>query len=165
MRLRAALACLLLLSACSDSANSPSTGVAEEPAQAELLRTPFAPFPEATDVRLFISETGPDGPFVEPAGRRLSVADRSAFEQTLAAVTYSAGPSEAAACYVPHHFFRYFNDAGQEVGEVAICFCCKEARLTPDTLPAGPYVVLDFDEPRLREVIAALSLPTDVGCN
>lgn len=32
--------------------------------------------------------------------------------------------ASAAACCVPHHEFRYYDQSGREVGRVSICFCC-----------------------------------------
>ena len=135
-----------------------------------LLRTaPVTPWPEAASVRLFVRgdyDGGED--YVEAEGRLLSAAQRKALEQTLKIVSYNRPPNSVAACFVPHHFIRYFDRRGQQIGEIAICLCCHGAQATPGVVGPVPKGVghhyLDFDEPAFRRVITGLGLPTDINC-
>lgn len=137
-----------------------------------------APFPNAAEVRLFIrDEHSADGgsEYLDPDGLALSRAQRDAFESALSAVSYRAGRGEsgseadAAACFVPHHFFRYYDGEGEQIGEVAVCFCCFEVRITPepDVQPASgaDFVALAFDEPALRGLVTSIDLPVDINCD
>jgi hypothetical protein len=103
-----------------------------------LLRTtPVTPYLEAVSVRLFVRGDF-DGAedYIESEGRLLSGAQRKALEGALTIVSYDRPPDAAAACFVPHHFIRYFDRLGKQIGEIAICLCCHGARATPDV--AGP---------------------------
>jgi len=117
------------------------------------------PFPTATQVRLYIGDAS--GQVREQAGRALSPAQRVAFENAL----YLTTPDEMAACFIPHHFFRYYDKAGKEVGEVAICFCCEGAEATgQDNIKAGPGQVLTAHFDQLGKLVRALGVRTDVAC-
>lgn len=164
MSLRVSVATALLLGSCDSPGAEVNRSTDTPAAVVEIAREPFQAFPTAASVRLFVSELGPEGPFLERAGRELTREQLAAIEATFSVVTYSGGPVDAVACYIPHHFLRYLDDDGRTVGEVAVCFCCKEARVEPDNLQNRPNVVLDFDDGRLKAQIEALGLPTEIGC-
>lgn len=158
---------------------APIVEVVTPPARTEVLgpaqlisSNPVAPYPDAVEVRLFVRRERVSGeiPYLEPEGRRLSPAQRMAFERSLTAETWREGlDDEVAACFVPHHFFRYFDGAGQQVGEIAVCLCCHGVRASPslalEVMGDGDFVELNFDEPAVRGLVEELDLPTDIHCD
>lgn len=153
--------CLTVLTACGQGAVEPTqTG---EPVL--IASAAVAPYPEAVEVRLFVST---------PAGaeqveaRKLSVPERQAFEQTLKLDSFDRGPEYAAACFVPHHFFRYFDAAGKQVAEISVCFCCGGTASTPNIsapLPKGAtYQVLDVKYDALEALLKNWNVESEIGC-
>ena len=112
--------------------------------------------------------------FSNPNGRKLTPEERAQFEAALTHVTIVQRPppspdaevAMAAACFIPHHFFRYFDRRGHQMGEVAVCFCCESAQAEP-SLPfqTGPDSYLDSDIEKIRALVTTMGLPTDVGCD
>lgn len=139
-----------------------------------VSETPVHPYPQATSVRLFVEqewdlEQRPAAtPYVESAGRLLTPAQRRAFEAALSKRSRRGG--SVAACFIPHHFFRYYDARGRQVGEVAVCFCCSGAAATPQLFPYEGGILkrhqneLAFDREQLKALIRSLGLPTDVWC-
>ncbi|WP_296815560.1 hypothetical protein [Brevundimonas sp.] len=147
----------------------------EEPVWVEpdlIARSAVRPFPDATEVRLLvegeITQDDLNPGFIEPEGRVLSADQRRAFERTLSAASYGEGDRAYSACFIPHHFFRYFDAQGRQVGQVAVCFCCYGVQAWPDLdLPVAPgadFVEFQFDEPALRALISSMELPVDINC-
>lgn len=174
----AALLVLLLGGSCEQQRGehqqlpSPSSGISkiEEEPRREVLRRALAPWPEAASVRLFVhvgDYNDPEKEFIEPAGRRLNKAQREAIEDALTVVGYNRLPDAASLCFVPHHFVRYYDGAGKQIGEIAICFCCEGVSATPDLVGALPNGVgdaqIEFDG-ELASAIESLGLPTNVRC-
>ena len=139
-----------------------------EKASVPVPDKPFRnPYPSAGEVRLFV-ETDYDAKgepiYSKPKGRVLTAGQRAEFESLIAVHTISP-VEEFAACFVPHHFFRYFDKAGKLVGEVEVCFCCagvqqsdgSNVRLTKDEM-----LVADFG--KLHSFVASLGERTDVQC-
>lgn len=128
-----------------------------------------SPYPDASSVRLFV-RIG-DGPgqrrYFEPDGRLLTSDQRRSVERTILKRVFAPVGDDAArgafACCVPHHFFRYFNQHQKQVGEVAICFCCSCIETDPP-LPIAAPEELGFDYKKIKSLIAAMGLPTDVDC-
>src|SRR5689334_1666272 len=93
---------------------------------------PAHPYPEATVVKLAVDNTEFDrrsGQVIEhPETIRVLTSDqRATFETALHRIRTVGFPPRytgGAACFVPHHFFRYYSASGQRVGEIAVCFCC-----------------------------------------
>lgn len=145
-----------------------------QPAYELVAETPVQPYPEAVSVRLFVENDGPEGSaqvgqMIEPEGRVLTVAQRREFEASLSKM--STRYRVVAACFIPHHFLRYYDAAGRKVGEIAVCFCCSGAAATPDLFKyegggfLHPYENhLAYDRERLKALIESLGLPTDVWC-
>lgn len=124
------------------------------------------PYPGAAEVRLFVEtrDGGNEPAFVKPAGRVLTEEQRVEFESLIAIHTIS--PEDLfAACFVPHHFFRYFDGAGKLVGEIEVCFCCAGVQQSEGSkvrLSNDQMLVADF--PRLESFVTSLGERTDVGC-
>lgn len=160
---RSVLAALYLvaLAACSQGAVEP----AQTGEQVLIASAAVAPYPDAVEVRLFVST---------PAGteqveaRKLSLPERQAFEQTLKLNNYDRGPEYAAACFVPHHFFRYFDAAGKQVGEISVCFCCGGTASTPNIaapLPKGAtYQELGVKYDALETLLKSWDIESEIGC-
>lgn len=142
---RAVLAVLILICACKE-------------------RESVHPFPNATEVRLFVETDYRDGKpvYTNSVGLILNPDQRSRFE---AMIHIHKAPDEQAACFVPHHFFRYYNRLGKQVGEVAVCFCCEGVGVEGDAgffvLP-GQEITADYD--LLRDFVSSLGEPTNVQC-
>jgi hypothetical protein len=136
-------------------------------ASATVPNKPFRdPFPSASEVRLFV-ETGyaRDEPiYSKPKGRVLTASQRAEFESLIAVHTITPD-EEFAACFIPHHFFRYFDRAGKVVGEVEVCFCCAGVQQSDGSnvsLTEDEMLVADFG--KLQSFVASLGERTDVQC-
>lgn len=181
MRLVIILWCALfcLAAACSQDKPADQTTSPPAPAAKVISRSePARPYPEAITVRLVVHDKGytPSGLpiFSDPSGRELTLEERDQFEAALKHVTIVQHPppspdgevAMAAACFIPHHFFRYFDRRGRQIGEVAVCFCCEGAQTEP-SLPfqTGPDSYLDSDIEKIRALVTTMGLPTDVGCD
>ncbi len=124
------------------------------------------PFPQATQLRLFVevgyTETGK--PILSKAkGVQLNATQRKAFENSL---KITAAPEYEAACFMPHHFFRYYDASGKEVGDVAVCFCCYGVGASGSKALEPPDgAMLSADYQSVKALVAALGEPTDVLCD
>ena len=134
-------------------------------------------FPEAVSVRLRVHDGGYSDAgepiFTNPDGVPLSPAQRARIDAAFikrVVVTPARGQppegefSEAAACFIPHHFFEYRDASGEVVGEVAVCFCCDGARVSPRPIPSGEDASLIEDVAALKVLVTDMGLPTDVEC-
>ena len=134
-------------------------------ATAEVGRTSPAgnPFPAATEVRLFVNTDYDDnGRLILDGGLALTPSQRAEFESLLRVEPL---PEQLAACFIPHHFFRYLDGAGNVLGEVEICFCCEGVSVSKGNaikLTNGEQVGGDFA--KLRAFVQSLGKPTDGGC-
>ena len=152
--------------ALSRSAKHEQMAVTEK-VSAAVPNKPFSnPFPSASEVRLFV-ETGYDRDepiYSKPKGRVVTASQRAEFESLIAVHTITPD-EEFAACFIPHHFFRYFDKAGRVVGEVEVCFCCAGVQQSEGStvrLTKGEMLVADFG--KLQSFIASLGERTDVQC-
>ncbi|UIP07484.1 hypothetical protein LY632_03540 [Erythrobacter sp. SDW2] len=177
MTIRSALLCsfLFTVTGCDQSAEvrrleqSSSTSEArklERPSSTSEVRKIKDPFPNASEVRLFVEVDYPKESgnpiFSKENGVILSDADRLRFEDALRFVPM---PEAMAACFVPHHFFRYFDDKGKQVGEVAVCFCCAGTSASGgDKLKPEPDEILDADMKALEALVLDLGESTQVLC-
>ena len=163
--------CALLLAGCSsESAETLDHGSSKsdlEVAQPVVERRVSNPFPDATELRLFV-ETAYDQKtgkaiFSRSNGIRLSEPQRRKFEDAL---KIEAAPEEMAACFIPHHFFRYFDAEGKQVGEVEVCFCCSGVAASGSPkLQASNGEMLGADYSEVESVVASVGEPTDVLCD
>lgn len=132
------------------------------PAQALPQPSPDRrPFPGATSVRLFVNSRGANP--VPTGGILLTPAQRREFEAAL----HDKQPPppedrDLAACFIPHHFFRYYDARGAQMGEVAVCFCCGGVALRP-TDGADRTFTTGYD--RVERLVKSMGLPTDVNCD
>lgn len=124
------------------------------------------PFPDASEVRLFVAgdyqkESGKPV-FNNENGTILSDADRLRLEDAL---RFVAMPEEMFACFVPHHFFRYYDANGRQVGEVEVCFCCAGVAASgSNKLEPRSDDILHADMKALETLVLDLGEPTQVHC-
>lgn len=130
-----------------------------------------AVFPEGESVQLFydVSDLSPVPAdtkwhrFAIRAGPRLNADQRRRLESAIS--FRPVDPSEEfAACFVPHHFFRYFDSSGNETGSVAICFCCGGAKLSSDGPGWGGKETDEVDWDKISTIVTELGVPTNLGC-
>lgn len=125
------------------------------------------PFPSATRVRLYVEiKYSKEGKPIwsRPAGRALDRSQRAAFERAL----YLTTPADdtTPACFIPHHFFRYYDKSGKQVGEVAVCFCCEGVQATGEAnIPDGSGQVLSARYDQVEDLVRAMGEPTDLLCD
>jgi hypothetical protein len=132
---------------------------------------PVAVYPSATRVNLLVRDKFLNNVEVStnPEGVDLTTAERQEFEQSIkksvtvrpAGKDYPGGSE--AACFIPHHFFRYYDAKGTKIGEVEICFCCTGGVASPSlTTRNDDHEV--FDVERIKALVKSMKLPTDVNC-
>lgn len=122
------------------------------------------PFPEAAEVKLFVAmDFGSDGPiYKNTQGVRLSAKQRKKFE---GALKIEPAPESMDACFIPHHFFRYFSADGTQVGEVEVCFCCEGTLARGSQFLEAPNgEILGADYPEVAKIVEVLGEPTQIGC-
>jgi hypothetical protein len=133
--------------------------------QSDQARSVGDPYPNASEVRLFV-ETGYDDegePILASAkGRTLTEGERRAFEGTL---RIEPAPDEVTACFIPHHFFAYFDARGRKIGEIAVCFCCAGVSATPSgAISLDSDEMLSADYAALETLVKGMDQPTQVAC-
>lgn len=135
------------------------------------------PYPEAAYVKLAVENAEFDrrtGQVIDrpETVRVLSATERATFENGLHRERLvGIPPAEPAspACFVPHHFFRYYSATGQQVGEIKVCFCCGAFLATPG-LPygngrGGPKDQFTINLRETKAFVRGLGLRTDVLCD
>jgi hypothetical protein len=144
------------------------------PIQAGQLRIDrVRPFPNAKEVRLFVDTGKPDRSghvvYARPDGRTLTPGQRQQFEKLLRVETPIKVPPNSefwlvAGCFMPHHFFRYYDASGHQVGEVSVCFCCSGVEIDPNPqLKNGQKVEADYI--KLKALVSSWGERTDVACD
>ncbi|MFN4097586.1 MAG: hypothetical protein ACK4GG_12530 [Sphingomonas sp.] len=139
---------------------------------AASFATPFKdrrvtnPFPAATEVRLFVevAYTKDNKQILSKRkGIPLDSTQRKAFEDSL---VITAAPEYDTMCFIPHHFFRYYDANGKQLGSVSVCFCCDGVAASGSkALETPTNAVLSADYQKLKTLVAALGEPTDVLCD
>jgi hypothetical protein len=127
---------------------------------------------DAVEVRLFVEGL----PFRETPhaqalmndidGIPLSMAQRDILDHSLA--RYRQLPTESGAtpaCYDPHHIFRYFNAAGEEIGKLEVCYCCRQVRVYGLDENRAEGEIWQFDFEGVGAMLKAMKVPTDINCS
>ena len=134
----------------------------------------FAPWPQATEVRLVVAdlsfhEQSKTGAWSSnPEGTRLTLEQRKVVDRSL--FLYRMNKSEAdrriyASCFIPHHFFRYYDKAGRQIGELAVCYCCQGISMNPALRSENIYEEWQFDFEAVEKMLTEMGVPTDVNCD
>ncbi len=165
----------LLLAGCtgiSDDENVPDANpsiVDEGPTS--IIETRIVPYPDAATVKLFVQD-GPleNGQFgmSNPQGTRLTPRQRSelasAFSKLEVRGTIPDDFGVVADCFIPHHFFRYFDRDGNAIGEIAVCFCCGGEQASPALVREDERTLFRSDLGKIQRLVETMSLPVDVNC-
>jgi hypothetical protein len=150
-----------------ESSAQPSRPAAEDArASAAADHSLQNPFPSASELRLFVdTREGRRGPiYSKPAGLVLSSGQRAKFESLISVHTISDDDA-FAMCFMPHHFFRYYDRAGRLVGEISVCFCCGGVEQTAGlSIPLRTNQMLIGDFAGLDSFVRSLGERTDVQC-
>jgi hypothetical protein len=149
------------------SAPKPAETLAQ-PAKTEPSRPLASVYPDAKTVRLFVKSrrlvndnTEVQTTWLNPAGGyRLSDGQARRLRMYLNDAPVNEQP---VACFVPHHFFRFYDRTNQQVGEVAVCFCCAGVDAKP-LLVSKPGRELHFDYAATKTLVAELGAKVDVEC-
>lgn len=75
----------------------------------------------------------------------------------LKAVTTYSPKDKYKACYVPHHAFVFYDDAGRPVAHLEVCFTCRRTKASP----AG--IAESFDYSILWNLLHELGVPAERG--
>jgi hypothetical protein len=120
------------------------------------------PYPQAKRVELFVatSQGAPEGSTLK--AYRLSSEQQRLVRKSLRWERVGEVATDTA-CFVPHHFFRFYDGEAKMVGELAVCFCCDEMRTTP-MVPERAHHDLVADYDLLRGVVRAVGARTDIDC-
>jgi hypothetical protein len=138
---------------------------------------PLKVYPEAVEVRLLVHDAGwnADGErvFSHPQGQVLTPSQRAmlqvALRKRIVELRIPRGAydtsADATGCFIPHHFFRYFDARGRQVGELAVCFCCGGTRLDPLVAPYALNSWPDVDLAALGKLIISMGERLDYECH
>ena len=169
-RILALLAATLAIAGCERKVDSiaqpdPSNAAASFAAPFKDRRV-TNPFPAATEVRLFVevAYTKDNKQILSKRkGVLLNAAQRKAFEDSL---VITAAPEYDTMCFIPHHFFRYYDANGKQLGSVSVCFCCDGVAASGSKALEPPTdALLSANYQKLKKLVAALGEPTDVLCD
>jgi hypothetical protein len=120
-------------------------------------------FPEAAYAQIYVDADDKDQTI--KAGPRLNGQQRSRLQSAIYIETI--GPDATMdACYIPHHWFRYFDAKGNRIGEVAVCFCCSQIRIDPQPYRAYfPNKIMSGNYRKLEGLVRELGQSTNIGCS
>lgn len=165
----------LLVAACGRVATGHRNASIDPSPEYMTWTSQAEPYQTATEVRLVVDNNDFDREFnlIErpETVRVLSGDERAKFEKTLYRVQV-IGPApegdlkpERPACFVPHHFFRYYDRSGKQLGEIAVCFCCYQAQARPE-LPfeEDRRKWLAVDMLKVEALVKAMGLSTQQQC-
>ena len=170
------VAILLLLTLTFSSCEKGDTSASSN-TKVTYEKSVLNPYPEAVRVNLLVGDKAVRTSFEEkdlrkssqPEGYDLTDAERRQFENSIQGVKIrNAGPDtpmmSMSACFVPHHFFRYYDRSDNLVGEISVCFCCYDYRAAPKLTSIAPvdYVEMDFET--VENLVAEMGHPTDIAC-
>ncbi len=152
---------------------SPASSGQVPPEQDIVRRDKVAPFPEATEVRLLVDsgkhDQGGQPVYTDPEGKGLSAEQRAQLESAVwieTPIKVSEAWGDVTACFIPHHFFEYYDASGRKIGEIQVCFCCAGVQISPDSRIKlnGPQR-LTGDFKKLEALVASMGELTDIACH
>ncbi|WP_411341575.1 hypothetical protein V6U71_07040 [Sphingopyxis sp. J-6] len=129
---------------------------------------------QASTVRLFIEGV----PFKEPVstqklidnvkGISLTDGQRAILGQSIHKKRATEEDlSSLPGCFIPHHFFRFYDEEGVAFAELSVCYCCGGARLEG---PAAAKIMgdadfIEFDYAAVKKMLLSMKVPTDINCS
>lgn len=142
--------------------------------EARGVSTAVRPWPEATEVRLFVEDLSYDerertgAVMSNPKGVTLTAAQRATLDRSV--TLYRMTPQEyedyaIAACFIPHHFFRYYDKSGRQLGELSVCYCCGGIGFSPTFRKIRDDENWQFDFDAVEKMLKEIGVPTDVNCD
>ena len=161
------------LSLATGSSASDEEFVASPPSKPSLGAAPVRPWPHASEVRLFVADLSYDeqkrtGNWTSrPEGIRLTAAQRAIIDESvfLHRLTKQEWSKRVyTACFVPHHFFRYYDRSGRQLGEIQICYCCQGIDTAPALRATDAYDEWQFDFERVHKMLEGMNIPTNINC-
>lgn len=170
MALVVALAVTLSLTLRTNESSEARTEIG---AKGAGVTTAVHPWPEAAEVRVFVE----DIPFdeFERTGKNMSKPDGIVLTKSQRAVLdnavhlYRMTPKEyknnaVIGCFIPHHFFRYYDRKGRQIGEMAVCYCCGGIEFSPAIKRLRPEEEWQFDFEGVERMLQEIGVPTNVNC-
>lgn len=156
------------LSACDGAPAAKVDRVAQATSSA-ATDTPDEPvknsFANAVSVRLFVKKWNikEGNKYTHPLGILLGEDQRKKLGASLIITTM---PDEMPSCFVPHHFFRYYDARGKQIGELSVCFCCAGVGADGESnISLEKGRMLSANWPRIEALVRELGERTDVNCD
>ncbi|WP_411341733.1 hypothetical protein V6U71_07885 [Sphingopyxis sp. J-6] len=143
------------------------------PEESQGVMIDVKPWPEATHVRVFVKDISYDEfertgkNMSNPEGVLLSATQRAILDKSVH--LYRMTPNElennaVAGCFIPHHFFRYYDARGRQLGELAVCYCCMGIEFSPALKSLESDEEWRFDFPAVKKMLDEMRIPTNVNC-
>ena len=173
MALFVAIGSTLLVSAANvrrDNNEVLTNAAADRIASTTIIR----PWPEAIEVRLFVQDLSYEeqartgASMSNPKGVVLTADQRATLDGSMSLYRIVAENGEITAldaCFVPHHFFRYYDKNGKQLGELAVCYCCRQIRPLPALRTPRDNEFWDFDFDGVGKMLEGMNIPTNVRCD
>jgi len=103
----------------------------------------------------------------KPDGIVLTKSQRAVLDK--AVHLYRMTPKEyennaVVGCFIPHHFFRYYDKKGRQIGEMAVCYCCGGIEFSPAIKWLRPEEEWQFEFEGVEQMLKEMGVPTDVNC-
>lgn len=161
------------LSLAMGSGVSDDEFVLSPPSKPSAGATLVRPWPQASEVRLFVEDLSYDeqkrtGNWTSrPAGIRLTKAQRDIVDGSvfLHRLTKKEWAKRVyTACFIPHHFFRYYDGSGRQIGEIQVCYCCQGIDMAPALRRIDSYDEWQFDFARVEKMLIEMGVSTDINC-
>lgn len=163
----------IALSLTATSAGPANEAMADAMGKVRGTTTAIRPWPEATEVRLFVEDLSYDErqrtgvSMSNPKGVVLNAVQRVTLDKSV--TLYRMTPEEYenaayAACFIPHHFFRYYDSNGRQLGELAVCYCCRGIGLPTTFREIRDDEEWQFDFEAVKTMLEGMNIPTNIHC-
>ena len=143
------------------------------PIQPTAGSVPITPWPDASEVRLIVADLSFEdqakrGAWTSrPEGVVLTSQQRAIVDKSVHLYRMTKKEADNRAyvdCFIPHHFFRYYDKSGRQIGELQICYCCQGNAMEPALRPTDIYDEWQFDFPRVEKMLHEMGVSTDINC-
>lgn len=161
------------VAACSEAHSNrldASQADADVYVEPKLLKTEkLRLWPEAASVRLFVEdipydEIGPNGNGMSnPAGVKLTKTQQALVSNAMTRKTYT-DERAIVGCFIPHHFFRFYDVGGKQIGELQVCYCCGGVALRPARYGLADKQYWGFDYDGVAKMMAEMGISSQVQC-